>query len=124
MKISELCRMIEESIQAGKYPLEDQQKNFSESVKIINRSETEDLKSNDIKIEVRIQNLYTINNYLPNIEHLPGIIEMDILDSFKMLCRRSERISSNFNNYDLKMWQWGKKLISNCLIIKNTHPTA
>ena len=87
--------MIQDSIHSGKYPLEDQQKNFSESVKIINRSESEDLKCKDIKIEVRIQELYTINNYLPNIEHLPGIIEMDILDSFRMLCRRSERISSD-----------------------------
>ena len=87
--------MIQDSIHSGKYPLEDQQKNFSESVKIINRSESEDLKCKDIKIEVRIQDLYTINNYLPNIEHLPGIIEMDILDSFRMLCRRSERISSD-----------------------------
>ena len=87
--------MIQDSIQSGKYPLEDQLKNFCESVKIINRSDSDDLKSKDIKIEVRIQNLYTINNYIPNIEHLPGIIEMDILDSFKMLCRRSERISSD-----------------------------
>jgi hypothetical protein len=95
MKISELCEMIQDSIHSGKYPLEHQQKNFSESVKIINRSDSEDLKSNDIKIEVRIQNLYTLNNYVSNIEHLPGIIEMDILDSFKMLCRRLERISSD-----------------------------
>ena len=87
--------MIEDSMGSGKYPLEDQQREYANSVKIINRSDSEDLKSTDIKIEVRIQNLYTINNYLPNIEHLPGIIEMDILDSFKMLCRRSERISSN-----------------------------
>lgn len=95
MKISELCSMIEESIHTGKYPLEnEQQKNFAKLVKIINRSDSEDLKSNDIKIEVRIHNLYTLNNYLPNIEHLPGIIEMDILDSFKMLCRRLERNSS------------------------------
>ncbi len=96
MKISELCNMIQESIHAGKYPLENQyQKNFAKSVKIMNRSDSEDLKSNDIKIEVRIQDLYTINNYVANIEHLPGVIEMDILDSFKMLCRRTERISSD-----------------------------
>jgi len=94
MKISELCKMIEDSIHSGKYPLEDQeQKNFANSVKIINRSDSEDLKSTDIKIEVRIQNLYTINNYVPNIQHLPGVIEMDILDSFKMICRRLGRIS-------------------------------
>jgi hypothetical protein len=95
MKISELCSMIEESIHTGKYPLENQQKNIAKLVKVINRSDSDDLKSNDIKIEVRIQNLYTLNNYTPNIEHLPGIIEMDILDSFKMLCRRSDRVSSN-----------------------------
>ncbi|TLX90813.1 MAG: hypothetical protein E6K94_05170 [Thaumarchaeota archaeon] len=95
MKISELCKMIEDSIHSGKYPLEDQQREYANSVKVINRSDSEDLKSTDIRIEVRIQNLYTINNYLPNIEHLPGIIEMDILDSFKILCRRSERISSD-----------------------------
>ena len=87
--------MIQDSIRSGRYPLEDQQKNFLETVQIINRSESEDLKSNDIKIEVKIQNLYTINNYVPGIEHLPGIIEMDILDSYKMLCRRAERVSSD-----------------------------
>ena len=95
MKVSELCTMIEESIYAGKYPLEDQQKNFAKLVKITNRSESDDLKSNDIKIEVRIQNLFVLNNYVSNIEHLPGIIEMDILDSFKILCRRISRISSD-----------------------------
>lgn len=96
MKISELCSMIEESIHAGKYPLESQQqKNLAKSVKIINRSSSEDLKSNDIKIEVRLKILYVLNNYVSNIEHLPGMIEMDILDSFKMLCRRAERISSD-----------------------------
>jgi hypothetical protein len=98
MKISELCSMIEESIHTGKYPLENQQKNIAKLVKVINRSDSDDLKSNDIKIEVRIQSLYTLNNYTPNIEHLPGIIEMDILDSFKMLCRRSERQSSDTIN--------------------------
>jgi hypothetical protein len=96
MKVSELCRMIEESIHDEKYPLEDQeQKNFAKLVKITNRSESDDLKSNDIKIEVRIQNLFVLNNYVPDIEHLPGIIEMDILDSFKILCRRIGRISSD-----------------------------
>jgi len=94
MKISDLCNMIQESILTGKYPLENEiQKNFAKTVKIINRSNSEDLKSNDIKIEVRIQDLYTLNNYVANIEHLPGIIEMDILDSFKMICRRLGRIS-------------------------------
>jgi hypothetical protein len=96
MKISELCSMIQESIQAGRYPLENEnQKKYVKYVKIINRSDSEDLKSNDIRIEVRIQDLFTLNNYVPNIEHLPGIIEMDILDSYKMLIRRVERVSSD-----------------------------
>jgi hypothetical protein len=96
MKVSELCRMIEESIHTEKYPLGDQeQKKFAKLVKITNKSESDDLKSNDIKIEVRIQNLFVLNNYVSNIEHLPGIIEMDVLDSFKILCRRIGRISSD-----------------------------
>jgi hypothetical protein len=85
--------MIESSIRSGKYPLDDQQhKTLANSIEVINRSKSEDLKSKEIKIEVRMQNLYTLNNYLPNIQHLPGIIEMDVLDSFKMLCRRLGRV--------------------------------
>src|SRR5919206_3757289 len=92
MKISELCRMIEDSIHNAKYPLGDQQQYLAKYVQVINESGSEDLKNEDIKIKVRIENVYTINNYVPNIEHLPGIIEMDVLDSFKMLCRRNARI--------------------------------
>ncbi|HEU4468187.1 MAG TPA: hypothetical protein VFR61_04020 [Nitrososphaeraceae archaeon] len=96
MKISELCSMIQESIQAGRYPFENEnQKKYSKFVKIVNRSDSEDLKSNDIRIEVQIQELFTLNNYVANMEHLPGIIELDILDSYKMLCRRLERVSSD-----------------------------
>ena len=98
MKISELCKMIEDSIHDGKYPLEDQQKRFSNSLQVINRSDSDDLKSSDIKIEVRIQGLYIISNYFPNIEHLPGIIEVDVLDSFKILCRRLGRMTDNAGN--------------------------
>jgi hypothetical protein len=108
MKISELCKMIEDSIHSGKYPLQDkQQKDLTDLVKVINRSNSEDLKSSDIKIEIRIQNLYTINNYVPNIQHLPGVIEIDVLDSVKMLCRRLERVvvdmSGNSYPKDIKM---------------------
>jgi hypothetical protein len=106
MKISELCKMIEDSIHSGKYPLQDQQqKHFMNLVEVINRSDSEDLKSSDIKIEIRIQNLYTINNYVPNIQHLPGVIEIDILDSFKMLCRRLEKVvvDTPGNNYSKDM---------------------
>jgi hypothetical protein len=96
LKISELCKMIESSIRSGKYPLEDQQqKAFANSVEVINRSDSEDLKSKDIKIEVRMQDLYTLNNYLPNIQHLPGVIETDVLDSFRMLCRRLGRVTAD-----------------------------
>jgi hypothetical protein len=95
VKISELCKMIEDSFHSGRYPVEEQQKNFTDIVEVINRSNNEDLKSSDIKIEVRIQNLYAVNNYVPNIQHLPGVIEMDVLDSFKMLCRRSARVGSD-----------------------------
>jgi hypothetical protein len=100
MKISELCKMIEESIRSGKYPLEEQhQKDFASLLQVINKSDSEDLKCSDIKIEVRTKNLYTINNYVPNITHLPGIIEMDTVDSFKMLCRRLGRLTiSNADN--------------------------
>ena len=103
MKISELCKMIEDSFHSGKYPVEDQQKNFMDFVEVINRSNTEDLKSSDIKIEVRIQNLYTVNNYVPNIQHLPGVIEIDVLDSFKMLCRRSARVGSDEPGDDIAL---------------------
>jgi hypothetical protein len=96
MKISELCSIIQESIQAGRYPFKNEnQKKYAKFVKIVNRSDSEDLKSNDIRIEVQIQELFTLNNYVANMEHLPGIIELDILDSYKMLCRRVERVSSD-----------------------------
>ena len=98
MKISELCKMIEDSIHDGKYPLEDQQKRFSNLLQVIHRSDSDDLKSSEIKIEVRIQGLYIISNYLPNIEHLPGVIEVDVLDSFKILCRRLGRMTDNAGN--------------------------
>src|SRR5437763_2842739 len=90
--------MIEDSIHDGKYPLEDQQKRFANSLQVVNRSDSDDLKSSEIKIEVRILGLYIISNYVPNIEHLPGVIESDVLDSFKILCRRVERITRNSGN--------------------------
>lgn len=96
MKVSDLCKMIEDSIHSGRYPLDDNQTRLANLVSVTNRSVSSDndLKSNndDIKIEVRIKNLYVLNNYVHQVEHLPGIIEMDILDSFKMICRRFERM--------------------------------
>jgi hypothetical protein len=101
MKISELCKMIEDSIHTGKYPLDSDNSNqrlLANSTQVINRSTSDDLKSSDIVIEVRIQDLYTISNYIPNIQHLPGVIEIDVLDSFKMLCRRLERVDKSGSN--------------------------
>jgi hypothetical protein len=101
MKISELCKMIEDSIHTGKYPLDNDnsnQKLLANLVQVTNRSTSDDLKSSDIIIEVRIQDLYTISNYIPNINHLPGVIEIDVLDSFKMLCRRLERMDKSGNS--------------------------
>ena len=91
MKVSELCKMVQDSIHSGKYPLEDNQRDLANSIQVINRSSSDDLKSSDIKIEVRLQELYVLNNYVSDLEHLPGIIEIDIMDSFKMLCRRLAR---------------------------------
>jgi hypothetical protein len=97
MKISELCKMIEDSIHSGRYPLaQDTEKQMAGLVQIINRSSSDDLKDNkDIKIEVRIKDLYVLNNYIQSIQHIPGVIEMDALDSFKMLSRRVGRIEKS-----------------------------
>lgn len=56
-------------------------------VQIINRSSSDDLKEKNIEIgkEVRLKDLYVLNNYIQSVQHLPGIIEVDALDSFKML---------------------------------------
>jgi hypothetical protein len=97
MKVSELCKMVQDSIHSGKYPLENNQRGLANSIQIINRSSKDDLESSDIKIEVRLQDLFVLNSYVPNMQHLPGIIEIDILDSFKMLCRRLERIEKSTN---------------------------
>lgn len=93
MKISELCKMIEDSVRSGSYPLDtDAQKKLAGALQVANRSDSEDLKGSDIRIETRVQELYVINNYIPNIQHLPGVIELDVVDSFKMICRKLERL--------------------------------
>jgi hypothetical protein len=85
--------MIQDSIRSGRYPLETEtQKKFASSIEVINRSEPDDLKAESVAVEVRVQALYAVNNYVPNIQHLPGVIEADIVDSFKMICRRIDRI--------------------------------
>ena len=85
--------MIEDSIRSGRYPLDtDVQKKLAAALQVINRSDGEDLKGSNIRIETRVQELYVVSNYVPNIEHLPGVIELDIIDSFKMICRKLERL--------------------------------
>jgi hypothetical protein len=96
MKISELCKMIEDSIHSGKYPLDQEiEKQMAGLVQVINRSSSDGLKEKDIKIEIRLQDLYVLNNYIQGIQHLPGVIEIDALDSFKMLSRRVGRIEKS-----------------------------
>jgi hypothetical protein len=97
MKISGLCKMIEDSIRSEKYPLDqDIEKQMTGLVQVINRSSSDDLKEEkDIKIEVRLKDLYVLNNYIQSIQHLPGVIEIDALDSFKMLSRRIGRIGKS-----------------------------
>ncbi len=63
MKISQLCQMIQNSFWDGKYPLEEQQKHFSSSLQVINRSDSDDIQSNEIKIEVRIHGLYILTQH-------------------------------------------------------------
>ena len=94
MKVSELCKMIEDSIRSGRYPLgTETQKKFASELRVLNRSESEDLHDADnIKIETRVEDLYVITNYIPNIQHLPGAIEMDVIDSFNMICRKLDRL--------------------------------
>jgi hypothetical protein len=88
--------MIEDSFRSGRYPLnQDIEKQMADFVQIINRSSSDDLKDKDIKIEIRLKDLYVLNNYIQSIQHLPGVIEIDALDSFKMLSRRIERIEKS-----------------------------
>jgi hypothetical protein len=88
--------MIEDSIQSGRYPLDKEtEKQLAGLVQVINRSFSDDLKESDIRIEVRLRDLYVLSNYNQSIQHLPGVIEVDALDSFKMLSRRTGRIEKS-----------------------------
>ena len=95
MKVSELCRMIEESARLGRYPLDtDTQKKLAPKLQVTNKTEQDDLKAPSIIVETRVGDLYVVNNYVPNIQHLPGVIEADVVDSFKILCKRFDRIDA------------------------------
>ena len=95
--------MIEDSFRSGKYPLtQETEKQKSQLVKVINRSSSEDMKGDNIIIETRISDFFVMNNYVSEITHLPGMIEMDTLDSFRMLSRRIDRVKNDVNNITLK----------------------
>ncbi|MDF0681658.1 MAG: hypothetical protein P0116_11915 [Candidatus Nitrosocosmicus sp.] len=95
--------MIEESFRSGKYPLtQESERQKSQLVKVINRSASEDMKGDNIIIETRISNFFVMNNYVSEITHLPGMIEMDTLDSFKMLSRRIDRVKNDLSNISIK----------------------
>ena len=94
--------MIEDSIRSGKYPLnQDEEKQMAGLVQVINRSSSDDLKEKDIKIEVRLNDLYVLNNYIQSLSHLPGLIEVDALDSFKILSRRVGRIEKSNISFNM-----------------------
>ncbi len=59
MKVSELCKMIQDSIHSGLYPLETEtQKKFAGILQVLNRSDTEDLHSvASINIETGVKDL-------------------------------------------------------------------
>jgi hypothetical protein len=87
--------MIEESIRSGRYPLDSAvQKEFAPLLNVANKSEDDNLAATNILVETRVKDFFVLNNYVPNIEHLPGVIELDVLDSFKIICRKLERVKS------------------------------
>lgn len=95
MKVSELCAMIQDSVRSGRYPLATEtEKKFAGSLQVALKSETDDLKAKDIAVEVRVHDFYVINNYVQNIQHLPGVIEAEAVDSFKMICRKIDRLDT------------------------------
>lgn len=104
MKTSELCKLIEESLQTGKYPFSSEiERRTSPRVQINNKSSTDSLKDENIIIETKLDDFYVINNYNSKLLHLPGIIEMDSIESFKMLSRRLGRINQTTeSNHEIK----------------------
>lgn len=95
MKVSELCIMIEDSIKSGRYPLETEtQKKCASLLKVTNKSPSDDLRSGDAAVEIRVGDLYVMTNFSQNMQHLPGVIEADVVDSFKLICRKVDRIDT------------------------------
>jgi hypothetical protein len=87
--------MIQESVRSGRYPLAtDTEKKFAGSVQVSLKSGADDLKAGDVAVEVRVNGFYAVNNYAPNIQHLPGVIEAEALDSYRMICRKIDRLDT------------------------------
>lgn len=95
MKVSELCSMIEDSIKSGRYPLETEtQKKCAGLLKVTSKSTSDDLRSGDAAVEIRVGDLYVTTNFSQNMQHLPGVIEADVVDAFKLICRKVDRIDT------------------------------
>lgn len=95
MKVSELCKMIEDSIKSGRYPLETEtQKMCAGLLKVSSKSPSDDLRSGDAAVEVRVGDLYIATNFSQDMQHLPGVIEADVVDLFKLICRKVDRIDA------------------------------
>lgn len=95
MKVSELCRMIEESARSGRYPLDtDTQKRLAAILQVTSKTEPDDLNAPQVVVETKVDNLFVVNSYSQDISHLPGVIEADAIDSFKMICRRVDRMEA------------------------------
>lgn len=95
MKVSELCAMIQESVRSGRYPLATEtEKKFAGSMQVSLKSGADDLKAKDVAVEVRVHDFYVVNNYVPGIQHLPGVIEAEAIDSYRMICRKIDRLDT------------------------------
>lgn len=95
MKVSELCGMIEGSIKSGRYTLDTEtQKKCAALLQVTSKAASDDLRSGDAAVEVRVGDLYVATNFSQSMQHLPGVIEMDVLDCFKLICRKVERIDT------------------------------
>jgi len=91
-------------MRTGKYPFSSEiERKMSQRVQINNKSTTDSLKDDNIIIEIKLDDFYVLNNYNCKLAHLPGIIEIDSLDSFKMLSRRLSRINTGIGgNNEIK----------------------
>lgn len=87
--------MIEDSVRSGRYPLETEtQKKCAYLLKVTSKSASDDLRSGDAAVEVRVGDIYVVTNFSQNMRHLPGVIEADVIDAFKLICRKVDRMDA------------------------------